>query len=90
MNIIAHRGYSDIAPENTLASFDLAIDKGFNIFELDVQLTKDRCDERLQHHLDDGVPIDRLKAVLDSRDLSKEIDSTYQQYAGPSSTDSVK
>ena len=56
----------------------------------DVQLTKDRCDERLQHHLDDGVPIDRLKAVLDTRDLTKETDSTYQQYAGPSSTDSVK
>jgi len=42
MNIIAHRGYSDLAPENTVASFDLAIKKGFNIFELDVQLTKDK------------------------------------------------
>ena len=41
MNIIAHRGYSDKAPENTIASFDLAIDKGFNIFEFDIQLTKD-------------------------------------------------
>ena len=42
MNIIAHRGYSDLAPENTLASFDLAVKKGFNIFELDIQLTKDK------------------------------------------------
>ena len=42
MNIIAHRGYSDLAPENTLPSFDLAIEKGFNIFELDIQLTKDK------------------------------------------------
>ena len=42
MNIIAHRGYSDLAPENTLPSFDLAIKKGFNIFELDIQLTKDK------------------------------------------------
>ena len=41
MNIIAHRGYSDKAPENTIASFDLAVDKGFNIFEFDIQLTKD-------------------------------------------------
>jgi len=56
----------------------------------DVQLTKEKCDERLQYHLDDGVPVDRLKAVVDSRDLTKETDSTYQQYAGPSSTDSVK
>ena len=42
MNIIAHRGYSDLAPENTVASFDLALKKGFNIFELDVQLTNDK------------------------------------------------
>ena len=41
MNLIAHRGYSDLAPENTYSSFDLAISKGFKIFELDVQLTKD-------------------------------------------------
>jgi len=41
MNIIAHRGYSDLAPENTFSSFDLAVLKGFKIFELDVQLTKD-------------------------------------------------
>ena len=41
MNLIAHRGYSNLAPENTISSFDLAISKGFKIFELDVQLTKD-------------------------------------------------
>ena len=41
MNLIAHRGYSSLAPENTISSFDLAISKGFKIFELDVQLTKD-------------------------------------------------
>ena len=41
MNLIAHRGYSNLAPENTISSFDLAISNGFKIFELDVQLTKD-------------------------------------------------
>ena len=41
MNLIAHRGYSELAPENTYSSFDLAISKGFKIFELDVQLTMD-------------------------------------------------
>ena len=41
MNLIAHRGYSNLAPENTISSFDLAIANGFKIFELDVQLTKD-------------------------------------------------
>ena len=42
MNLIAHRGYSNLAPENTISSFDLAISNGFKIFELDVQLTKDK------------------------------------------------
>ena len=42
MNLIAHRGFSSKAPENTFASFDMAIENGFNIIELDVQLTKDK------------------------------------------------
>ena len=36
-----HRGYSGIAPENTLPSFQLAAEKGADGVELDVQLTKD-------------------------------------------------
>ncbi len=39
--LIAHRGYSDLAPENTLAAFDLAVERGFPHIELDVQLTRD-------------------------------------------------
>ncbi|MBI5217080.1 MAG: glycerophosphodiester phosphodiesterase [Ignavibacteriae bacterium] len=39
--IIAHRGASAIAPENTLAAFSLAIDAGTDAIELDVQLSKD-------------------------------------------------
>ena len=39
--LIAHRGYSDLAPENTLAAFDLALERGFPQLELDVQLTRD-------------------------------------------------
>lgn len=38
---IAHRGLESIAPENTLVSFILAIEKGADGVELDVQLTKD-------------------------------------------------
>ncbi len=41
MNIIAHRGYSAKAPENTLAAFQLAMDTGADVIELDVTLTKD-------------------------------------------------
>ena len=39
--LIAHRGYSSEAPENTFEAFDLAVEHGFNNFELDAQLTKD-------------------------------------------------
>ncbi len=41
VKIIAHRGYSGIAPENTRASFERAIDIGADMIELDVQMTKD-------------------------------------------------
>jgi len=38
---IAHRGASLVAPENTLAAFQQAIDLGFDYVELDVRLTAD-------------------------------------------------
>ncbi len=41
MEIIAHRGYSYKAPENTIAAFDLALESGFPHMEFDVQLTAD-------------------------------------------------
>jgi glycerophosphoryl diester phosphodiesterase len=39
--VIAHRGASSLAPENTLPAFKKAIDMGCDGVELDVQLTKD-------------------------------------------------
>ena len=39
--IMAHRGYSAAAPENTLPAFEKAIEEGFTAAELDVQMTKD-------------------------------------------------
>lgn len=41
MLIIAHRGASGYAPENTIAAMDIAINQGCDGIELDVQLTKD-------------------------------------------------
>jgi glycerophosphoryl diester phosphodiesterase len=38
---IAHRGASAHAPENTLASFRLAVEMGANFIETDLQLTRD-------------------------------------------------
>lgn len=39
--IVAHRGYSAVFPENTLAAFAGALDIGADYIELDVQLSKD-------------------------------------------------
>jgi len=39
--IIAHRGFSGIAPENTLSAFQKAIDCGAEYFELDIRKSKD-------------------------------------------------
>ena len=39
--VIAHRGASGYAPENTLAAFELAVRQGADAFELDVRLTAD-------------------------------------------------
>lgn len=39
--IIAHRGASGYAPENTFAAFELGIRMGFREVELDTQLTRD-------------------------------------------------
>src|ERR671922_2761538 len=39
--IIAHRGASGSAPENTVAAFELAARQGADAFELDVRLTAD-------------------------------------------------
>ncbi len=39
--VIAHRGFSGAAPENTIAAFKKAIDLGVDMIELDVHLSQD-------------------------------------------------
>jgi glycerophosphoryl diester phosphodiesterase len=41
VKIVAHRGASAEAPENTMAAFELAIRRGANVIETDLRLTKD-------------------------------------------------
>ena len=50
--VIAHRGASSYAPENTFAAFDLALQMGIRHIELDVQLT---CDGHIVVIHDDTV-----------------------------------
>ncbi|GIS97847.1 MAG: glycerophosphoryl diester phosphodiesterase [Acidobacteriota bacterium] len=40
--VIAHRGFSAVAPENTLPAFQQAIDAGADMIEFDVRLTTDK------------------------------------------------
>lgn len=42
MKIIAHRGSSGNAPENTAASMNMAVESGCDGIETDLQLTKDK------------------------------------------------
>ena len=42
VEIVAHRGASGIAPENTLAAIQLALDIGVDWIEIDVRQTLDR------------------------------------------------
>ncbi|MDQ0339733.1 glycerophosphoryl diester phosphodiesterase [Caldalkalibacillus uzonensis] len=39
--VIAHRGGADIAPENTLLAFELALELGADVIEFDVHMTRD-------------------------------------------------
>ena len=39
--VTAHRGFSRVAPENTMPAFQAALDSGADYIELDVQLTRD-------------------------------------------------
>lgn len=41
VEIVAHRGYSDVAPENTVAAFKLAWEKGSDACENDIYLSAD-------------------------------------------------
>ena len=51
--VIGHRGYPSIAPENTLASFDRALQAGVDLVELDY------------HHSADGIPVVIHDGTLD-------------------------
>jgi glycerophosphoryl diester phosphodiesterase len=41
MQVIGHRGAAALAPENTWASFDVALDIGVDALETDVRATSD-------------------------------------------------
>ena len=75
MNVVSHRGYNSIAPENSLAAFRLAKEKGYSIVETDVKFTLD------------GVPImchdatiNRVARNLDGAEISEPVRITQITY----------
>ena len=56
--IVAHRGVPTDAPENTIPSFERAIDLGADAVELDVRLTRDRVPVVYHYfYLDEATPL---------------------------------
>ena len=63
--LIAHRGFSSRAPENTIAAFDMALDAGFANIELDTHLSADGVpvvihDDTLDRTTDGSGPVSSL------------------------------
>lgn len=72
--VIAHRGFSSRAPENTLAAYRLAIDTGADMAECDVWLSADRVPVLLHdEHLKRTTGIDARVSDL-SLDKLRELD----------------
>ncbi|WP_028517922.1 glycerophosphodiester phosphodiesterase family protein [Ruminococcus flavefaciens] len=67
--VSAHRGFSRIAPENTIPAFQAAVDCGADYIELDVQLTAD--DQLVVFH------DDRIDRTTDGKGMLKNY--TYEQ-----------
>jgi len=76
-NVIAHRGASGSAPENTLAALKLAIDQGAKSAEIDVSISSDHIP--FVHHDDTldrctngtGLLSEQTAEALDKLDASK-------------------
>lgn len=60
MKVIAHRGASMEAPENTLSAFKRAIELGVDFIECDVHMTKDKIPVVIHDNDIQGTPIDQL------------------------------
>jgi glycerophosphoryl diester phosphodiesterase len=71
--VIAHRGFSGVAPENTLVAMQKAIDLGADMIEIDVTLTADNIvillhDETLDRTTDGvgralDIPLDTIRGL---------------------------
>ena len=94
--VIAHRGASDYAPENTVAAFDLAIELGARHIELDVELSSDVHivvihDDTLDRTTNASGPVtDRTLADLRRLDAGSWFGARYSGERIPVYTDVLK
>jgi glycerophosphoryl diester phosphodiesterase len=81
--VIAHRGASSYAPENTIAAFDLALRMGVRHIELDVHLTRDGHlviihDDTVDRTTNGSGPVvDQTLAELQALDAGSWFGSTF-------------
>ncbi|PJG86026.1 glycerophosphodiester phosphodiesterase [Conservatibacter flavescens] len=68
---IAHRGGGNAAPENTLAAFELGVEKGYTMFECDVKLSADETLFLLHDDTLDRTTSGQGSAKLDWQRLSQ-------------------
>jgi glycerophosphoryl diester phosphodiesterase len=87
--IVAHRGASAYAPENTLAAYDLALEQGADILELDVRSLADGSlvvahDPTLERTHGDARRLDRMGAseLAALPSPPPEFDTVLARYAG--------
>lgn len=73
--ILAHRGYSGMAPENTQLAFETAYNFGFDGVELDVHLTKDK--ELVIIHDEDAYRTALVKQEIEFTTLDKLKENDY-------------
>jgi glycerophosphoryl diester phosphodiesterase len=68
--VVAHRGASKYAPENTNAAFKKALELGANAIEFDVLFTRDDVPV-IAHHYDlaDRVPEEQRPAIISEMDI---------------------
>jgi glycerophosphoryl diester phosphodiesterase len=78
--VIAHRGGSRIAPENTIPAFESAVAMGADMVELDVHLTAD--DRLVVHHNDDTEWLGCRNVVLAEANYSDVLECTFDGVFG--------
>lgn len=70
MQVVAHRGFYESLPENSLASFEAAIDAGADAIEFDVRVTRDGV-AVVTHWLECELSVEGLDGYLFERDFSE-------------------